>query len=100
MPAFKSSLAAALAVVLLLSSIGFNEAEARSRRHHGRADAAAVAAAIGIFGTIAALAARDRYRDRYYYDGYGRHYAPPYAYGPPRYYRYRHRHRHRHRHHW
>ncbi len=94
----KGSIAAVLAVALLLSSVGLNSAEARSRHHHSRANAAAVAAVIGIFGTIAALAAEDRYRDRYYY-GPGPYYGPPYAYGPPVYY-YRHRHWRRHYHHW
>jgi hypothetical protein len=96
MPTLKSSIAAVLAAALLLSSIGFDSAEARSRRHHSRANAAAVAAVLGVFGTIAALAARDRYRDRYYYYGPGPYYGPPYTYYPPRRYRYRHRNWHRH----
>jgi hypothetical protein len=56
-----------------------------SRRRH-RGNRAAIGAFLGVAGTIAALAARDRY----YYDGYyayggGPYYRPyyaPYAYGP------------------
>jgi hypothetical protein len=40
------------------------------RRHRHRNNAAAFAAAAGIVGTIAALAARERYRDRYRHYGY------------------------------
>ena len=63
------------------------------RRHRG--NAAALAAVVGVFGTIAALAAADRHRrDRYYY---GRpYYGPTYHYGPVYRHRYRHRHWHRH----
>jgi hypothetical protein len=45
-------------------------------------------AVAGVFGTIAALAARDRYERHYGYSGYGPYYAPPPApyghgyYGP------------------
>ena len=86
--------AGVLAAAVLVGSIGTGPAEARSR-HHSRANAAAVGAVIGLFGTIATLAARDSYRDRYYYGGGPYYYGAPYAYYPP-VYRYGH---HRH-HHW
>ncbi|MBI1202901.1 MAG: hypothetical protein GC182_10350 [Rhodopseudomonas sp.] len=95
---FKGLIAAGLAATVLLGSVGVNSAEARSRHHHSRANAAALGAVLGVFGTIAALAARDRYRDGYYYYGPGPYYGGPYAYAPaPRYYYYRHRYWH-HRH--
>jgi uncharacterized membrane protein YidH (DUF202 family) len=61
------------------------------RRHHGNA------AALGLFaatlGTIATIAAADRYRERYYYDGpYGYGGAPYGSYTGPSY---GHRHWHR-----
>ena len=64
---------------------------ARRKRHRGNANRAALGAFLGIAGTIATLAARDRY-DRHYgpYYGYAPHpgygyrgyYAAPYGYGP------------------
>lgn len=69
----KRSIAAALATAMVLSSIGIGSAEARSRHHH-RGNAAAVGAMLGVFGTIAALAAADNYRDSYYDNGYGYRY--------------------------
>ena len=55
-----------------------------------------VGAVIGLFGTIAAIAAADSYRERYYNGGYYGSYAygPGYGYAP--YYGHRHWHRHRH----
>lgn len=94
MRSLKGSIVAALAAAVVLSSISFNAAEARSRHHRG--NAAAVGAVVGLFGTIAALAAADSYRDRYYYGGgpyYGA-YGPGYGYAPRYYYRHRHHHRH------
>lgn len=95
----KRSIAAALAAAVVLSSVGINAAEARSRHYH-RGNAAAVGAVIGLFGTIAALAAADSYRDRYYYYGSPYPYYGPYAYGPAYgyapYYGYRRWHHHRH----
>lgn len=92
----KRSIAAALAAAVVLSSIGINSAEARTRHYH-RGNAAAVGAVLGVFGTIAALAAADSYRDSYYY---GSPYPGPYAYGPgygyAPYYGYRRWHHHRH----
>lgn len=64
----KATLAAGLAAAVVLTSIGIGEAEARSRRD--RNNAAAAAAMIGIVGTIAAIAAADSRRARYYDDGY------------------------------
>jgi hypothetical protein len=61
---------------------GFVEVAAKRRhRHYRGGNAAAVAAFAGIVGTIATLAARDRYERRYYYDPYYGH--SPYAYGAP-----------------
>jgi hypothetical protein len=83
---------AALAGVIAFSAIGLTPAEAR-RWHRG--DAAVLGAVAGIFGTIAVLAARDRYRDDYYgcYRCGGGYYAAPYAYAPRYGYRgYRHHH--------
>jgi hypothetical protein len=54
-----------------------------SRRRHHRGNRAVLGAVAGIFGTIAALAARDRYERHYGYRPY--YYAP---YGPPRPYGY------------
>jgi hypothetical protein len=93
-----SSVAGILAAAVLVSSIGVGSAEARSRHHYSRGNAAVAGAVIGLFGTIATLAARDAYRDRYY--GGGPYYGGPYAYSyGPRYYGYRHHYRHRH-HRW
>ncbi len=67
---FRGPFAAALAAAVLVSSIGVGSADARSRRHYNRGDAAVAGAALGFIGTIAAIAAQDQYRDRYqYYDG-------------------------------
>jgi hypothetical protein len=100
MRSLKGSIAAALAAAVVLSSISFNAAEARSRHYH-RGNAAAVGAVVGLFGVIAAAAAADSYRDRYYggYYGGGPYYGA-YGYGPaygyaPYYGGYRH-----HRRHW
>lgn len=68
---------------------------ARKRKRHrsNRGDAAAAAAVLGVFGTIAGLAAASRHR--HYYAPYGYHYGPPPYYGgyyyapPPGYYHYR-----------
>ena len=87
---------AALAGILAFGAAGLTPAEAH--RWHG-GDAAVLGAVAGLFGTIAVLAARDRYRD--YYDCYGCYggpyygYSGPYAYG--RGYRY---HYWGHHHHW
>jgi hypothetical protein len=75
---------AALAGVIAFSAIGLSPAEARQWH---RDDAAVLGAVAGIFGTIAVLAARDRYRDDYYGcygcggPSYG-YYQGPYAYAP------------------
>ncbi len=70
---------AALAGIIAFSAIGLTPAEAR---HWRGGDAAVLGAVAGIFGTIAVLAARDRYRDDYYgcYGCGGGYYAAPYAY--------------------
>ena len=86
---FKNSVAAALAAALVLSSIGFESAQARSRHHHSRTNAAAAGAIIGLFGAIAAAAAADSYRHRYYGPYDGTYYGPGYAYSPPAYRSYR-----------
>lgn len=49
------------------------------RRHYRRGNAAALGAFMGVFGTIAAIAAANQYRDDYYY-------GDPYYYGPGPYY--------------
>ena len=59
------AVAAAVAGAVALSAVSFTPAEARSRR----GDALALAAVAGVFGTIAALAARDRYYDSPVYYG-------------------------------
>ena len=90
---------AALVAAVVFSSIGIDSAEASSR--HYRGNAAAVGAVIGLFGVIAAAAAADSYRDRYYgrpYYGYGPYaHGPGYGYGYAPRYRYRH---YRHRGYW
>jgi hypothetical protein len=66
---------------------------ARRRHYRHRGNAAVLGAVAGIFGAIAATAAANSYRHRYYYGepyyygsyGYGAPYAyapAPYAYGP------------------
>jgi hypothetical protein len=91
----RRSLAAALTGALALSTISLAPAEAASaksgvrakqgaitfsaRRRHNPGGAIVLGAVAGIFGTIAALAARDRYYDDYY---------GPYYYGAPRTYYY------------
>ncbi|MEI7805115.1 MAG: hypothetical protein WCI56_07280 [Hyphomicrobiales bacterium] len=55
-----------------------------SARRYSRGNAAVLGAVVGLFGTIAAIAAADRYRNGYYDGGpyYGRGYGAPYAYAP------------------
>jgi hypothetical protein len=86
------AVAAAVAGAVALSAVTFTPAEARGRR----GDALALAAVAGVFGTIVALAARDRtyggpvYYDEPIYDGpvyggpvyRGRVYAAPVYRGP------------------
>ncbi len=85
------AISAAIAAALALTTFTATPASAR---HWHRGDAAAIAAFAGIAGTIATLAARDRYRD-------GPYYAAPYGprYGGPVYYAPRWRHW-NHHHHW
>ena len=95
MRSLKGSIVAVVTAAVVLGSFGVNSAEARTRHYH-RGNAAVAGAVLGMFGTIAALAAADSYRDRYYGGGYD----GPYAYGPaygyaPYYGGYRHWH-HRH----
>jgi len=106
------AIAAAAAAAIALTSVSFSPAmaapvskqqsvakagdlEASSRRRHyrgGHGNRAALGAVLGIFGTIAAIAAADAARDRYHYGqpyGYAP-YAPPAPYGyygGPRHYR-------------
>jgi hypothetical protein len=95
----RRAILAAVAGILVVTTIGLTPAEAR-HRHYG--NAAAVAAVVGLFGTIAALAAADQYRDDYYGYGpyYGGYYPAPYAYygGGYRGYRYGGGHWHHHHH--
>jgi uncharacterized membrane protein YidH (DUF202 family) len=69
MHTLKKAAIGALAAAVVISSIGVGSAEARSRHHH-RGNAAAVGAVIGLFGVIAAAAAADSYRERYYDNRY------------------------------
>jgi len=69
------AIAAATAAAIAVSSLAVSPASARPYHHHRSAGGAAVLGAVaGVFGTIAALAARDRYERHY---GYGPYYAPP-----------------------
>ena len=55
------------------------EFSSRQRRYrHHRGNAAAFGAVAAMFGTVAALAAASRYRNRYYYEPHG--YYQPYGY--------------------
>jgi hypothetical protein len=103
----RRSLAAALTGALALSTISLAPAEAAgsgvgakqdtitlsARRHHSPGGAIVLGAVAGLFGTIAALAARDRYYDDYY-GPYPYYYSAPraYYYAPayPRHRYYRH----------
>jgi hypothetical protein len=98
----RGSIAAALAAALTLTSLNLAPAQAAAakgidqlqetqstaattdfsarRRHYRRGNAAALGAFIGVFGTIAAIAAANQYRDDYYY--YGDPYYGGYGYGP------------------
>jgi len=101
----RSSMALALAAAVTLTSLNLAPAQAAApkasgqqvtentgidfsaRRRWHRGNRAALGAAIGIFGAIAAIAAAERYRDRHYYDDryYDRpypYYRGPYSYGP------------------
>ena len=69
MQKLKVTLAAGLAAVVVLTSIGIGEAEARSRKQRNN-DAAAAGLMLGVLGAAAALAATDSRRNRYYDDGY------------------------------
>jgi hypothetical protein len=106
---FSGPVAAALAVAVAVTSLNFCPAQAAPsnsdqsqatqstaattdfsarRRHYHRGNPAALGAVLGIFGTIAAVAAANQYRDRYYYGYYGDpyYYEPgPYYYGGPYY---------------
>jgi uncharacterized membrane protein len=75
------AIAAVAVTAVALTAASFSPADARSYRRHN--NAAAMAAFMGIAGTIAALAARDRY-DRGYYGG-GYYGGPAYGYGGPVY---------------
>ena len=85
------AIAAATAAAIALTSVAVTPASARPYygHHRGPGGAIVLGAVAGLFGTIAALAARDRYERHY---GYGPYYAPPPApygyYGPGPYYRY------------
>jgi hypothetical protein len=98
---FRSSVAAALAAAITLTSFSLTPAQAAPkqtpqvsksvttdisarRRHYSRGNSAAALAMFGLVaGGIAAAAAADRYDDGYYYGG-GPYYGGGY-YGGPRY---------------
>ncbi len=75
----KRALAAATVAALALTTVSFTPAEARMRR----GDAAVLAAVVGVFGTIAAIAAADAARDQYRHR-HGPYYGAP-VYAPPAY---------------
>jgi len=97
----RRSMAVALAAAMALTSLNLAPAQAAApkssgqsqltqsiatitdfsarRRHYRRGNAAALGAFMGVFGTIAAIAAANQYRDGYYY-------GDPYSYGPGPYY--------------
>jgi hypothetical protein len=90
-------IAVASAAALVFTSFAVTPASAH---HWHRGNAAVLGAVLGVFGTVAALAAADRYDHYYgypYYDGpYGYYYGGgPYGYYAPRHYAY-----HRWHHHW
>lgn|SRR6185437_7094490 len=118
----RRSIAAALAGALALTAVNLAPAQAApsnhpqvkqsaattisARRHWHRGNRAALGAVVGLFGTIATIAAIDSARDNYYggYYGspyYGPYYGGGYAYAPGyRYHHYHHWHggfHHRHR---
>jgi hypothetical protein len=65
----------------------FSGAKRRARRVVRRNDQAAMQAFFGIAGTIATIAAAERYRRDYYRYGYHPYYGPPpYPYYGPHYY--------------
>ena len=96
-------IAAALAIALAVTSLDIAPAQAASqaapksqsqasqstatttdfsaRRRWRGGNRAALGAVIGVFGTIAALAAADQYRNGYYYGDPGYAYGPGYGYG-------------------
>ena len=84
------AIAAVAAAAIAISSLAVSPASARPYHHHRSAGGVAGRGAVaGVFGTFAALAARDRYERLF---GYGPYYAPPPAsygyYGPGPYGRY------------
>lgn len=90
------AIAAAIAgAIALTSTVAVTPASARPYHHHrhgGPGGAAVLGAVAGLFGTIATLAARDRYERHYGYGYAPGYYAPapaPYGYygGGPYYYR-------------
>jgi hypothetical protein len=83
------AIAAATAAAIALTSMAVTAApaDARTYRHYhrGAGNAAVLGAVAGLFGTIATLAARDRYERHYGYGpyyGYRGPYARPYGYYP------------------
>jgi hypothetical protein len=96
--------AANVAAPVQASKASTIDLSARRRWHRG--NAAAFGAILGVFGTIAAVAAANRYRDRYYYEygqpyygAYG-YYDGPYVYGSPYIYSRPFRFHRRHHHHY
>jgi hypothetical protein len=95
------ALAAALTAALALASLDIAPAQAAgtvemsAHRHWRHGNGAVLGAVAGLFGTIAVLAANDRYQNGYYYGGspyyYGSYgYGGPYVYGPRYHYWHRH----------
>jgi hypothetical protein len=88
------AIAAATAAAIALTSMAVTPASARpyGSYHYNRGGAAVLGAVAGVFGTIAALAARDHYERHYGYGGYAPYYTPPPAsygyYGQRQFYGY------------
>lgn len=78
------AIAAATAAAIAFTSLAATPAAASPYHHRGAGNAIVLGAVAGLFGTIAALAARDHYARHY---GYGPHYGP-YAPPPPARYGY------------
>jgi hypothetical protein len=86
------AIAAATAAAIALTSLSITPASARPYYHRGAGNAAVLGAVAAVFGTIAVLAARHHYEQRYGYGCGDPAYAsppPPYGYyGHGPYYRY------------
>jgi hypothetical protein len=80
---------AVAAAAIAFTALAATPAAASPYRHRGAGNAIVLGAVAGLFGTIAALAARDHYVRHYGYGPYYGPYAPPPAAYGPYGYRYR-----------